>query len=58
MITERIERQEVLLPINHNRYNLRKQQIHLGQISPVETIETMSKVKNFSFLEIPQFFAG
>ena len=38
MITDRIGRQEVLLPINPNRYNFRKQQIHLGQISSVETI--------------------
>ena len=53
-ITDRFGRQEfeVLLAINHNRYNFRKQ-IHLGQIS---LVETMSKVKNFSILEIPQFF--
>ena len=55
-ITDRFGRQEfeVLLAINHNRYNFRKQ-IHLGQIS---LVETMSKVKNFSILEIPQFFLG
>ena len=47
MITDRIGRQEVLLPINQNRYNFRKQQIHLGQIS---LVEAMSKVKkNSSF---------
>ena len=45
MIRERIGRQEVLLPININCYNFRKQQIHLGQIS---LVETMSKVKNMS----------
>ena len=56
MITDRIGRQEVLLPINQNRYNFRKQQIHLGQIS---LVEAMSKVKKkLSILEIPQFFLG
>ena len=56
MITDRIGRQEVLLPINQNRYNFRKQQIHLGQIS---LVEAMSKVKKKLFiLEIPQFFLG
>ena len=45
MITDRIRRQEVLLPINHNCFNFRKQQIHLGLISPVAT---MSKVKKIS----------
>ena len=44
MITDRIEQQEVLLPINQNRYNFRKQQIHLGQIS---LVKKMSKVKEF-----------
>ena len=53
MIRERIGRQEVLLPININCYNFRKQQIHLGQIS---LVETMSKVKNVSILEILNFF--
>ena len=47
MITERIGRQEVLLPINHNCFDFRKQQIHLGLISPVAT---MSKVKKFLHL--------
>ena len=45
MITDRIQCQQVLLPINHNCYNFRKQQIHLGQIS---LVEAMSKVKNMS----------
>ena len=45
MITNRIGRQKVLLPSNHNRYNFRKQHIHLGQISRVET---MSKIKKVS----------
>ena len=35
MITDRIGRHKVLLPINHNCYNFRKQQIHLGQICAV-----------------------
>ena len=42
VITDRIGRHEVLLPINHNHYNF-------GETSPVET---MSKAKN---LEISQF---
>ena len=49
MITDRIGRQ-VLLPINHNRYDFRTQQIYLGQISPLETIPKVNK-KN-SILEI------
>ena len=54
MIADRIGRQEVLLSLNHYRYDFRKQQIHLAQISPVET---MSKVKrNFPILEISQLF--
>ena len=52
MITDRIARHEVLLPINHNQYNFRKK-IHLEQISPIETI---SQGKYFSIVEIPQFF--
>ena len=47
MITERIGQQEVLLPTNHNCFNFRKQQIHLGLISPVTT---MSKVKKILHL--------
>ena len=54
MIRERIGRQEVLLQININCYNFRKQQIHLGQIS---LVETMSKGKKYvSILEILNFF--
>ena len=49
MITDRIERYEVLSSINHNRYNFRKKkQIHFG--------ETMPRVKNTYILEIPHFF--
>ena len=51
MITDRIGRNKVLLPTNHNHYNFREK-IHLGQTSPVGT---MSKAKN---LEISQFFQG
>ena len=47
MITNRIGRQKVLLPSNHNRYNFRKQHIHLGQISPVETMSKIKKVSPF-----------
>ena len=47
MITERIGRQEVLLPININCYNFRKQQIHLGQISLVEKVKNMSPFWKF-----------
>ena len=50
MITDRIGRHKVLLPINHNHYNFRKKKIHVGQTSPVGT---MCKVKN---LEISQIF--
>ena len=39
MITDRIGRQEVLLPINHDHFNYRKKQIHLEQISPVEILK-------------------
>ena len=52
MITDRIGRNKVLLPTNHNHYNFREKKIHLGQTSPVGT---MSKAKN---LEISQFFQG
>ena len=54
MITDRIQCQQVLLPINHNCYNFRKQLIHLGQIS---LVEAMSKVKNMSpFRKFFKFF--
>ena len=49
VITDRIGRHEVLLPINHNHYNFWKKKKHWGETSPVET---MSKAKN---LEISQF---
>ena len=55
MITDRIERQEILLPINHNRYNFRKQKIHLGQIS---LVEALSKVKDFSIFGNSLIFLG
>ena len=56
MITDRIGRWEVLLPINHNYYNFPKPSIHLGQTSPVETMSHVQKVspfwKFFSFFRI------
>ena len=52
MITDRIGRHEVLLPINHNHYNFGKK-IHLGQISPVGA---MSKAKNLEIFLL--FFQG
>ena len=55
MITDRIERQEILLPIIHNRYNFRKQKIHLGQIS---LVEALSKVKDFSIFGNSLIFLG
>ena len=53
MMIDRIGRQEVLLPIDHNSYNFQKQQIHLGQISMVET---MPKVKKIPFWKFLNFF--
>ena len=47
MITDKIGRHEVLIPIYHNHYNFRKK--HLGQTS---LLGKMSKAKN---LEISQF---
>ena len=34
---------KIMLPINHNLHNFQKQQIHIGQIS---VVETNSKLKN------------
>ena len=53
MITDRIGQLEVLLPIDHNRHNFRKQQIHFGKIYQVET---KPEVRKFSILEIPRLF--
>ena len=55
MITDRIGRHEVLLPINHNHYNCREKQIHLfeeGFLIPIIrnitiTIFEKSVMKNF-----------
>ena len=49
MITDRIRRQEVLLPINHNRYNFRKK-ILLGQKSPVDII--LEILQSFLFFRV------
>ena len=65
MITDRIGRRKVLLPINRNCYNFRKQQINLGQRSLVETMSKVKKIKNKikirkkkKILEILQLFLG
>ena len=52
MLTDIIRRQEVLLPINHNRCNLRKQQMHLGQMSLVETVLSKKIPPFWKFLDI------
>ena len=52
-ITDRIGLKEILLPINPDHFNFRKKQIHLEQIS---SVETMTSVKNFSILEIALIF--
>ena len=52
MITDRVGRHGVLLPINHNRYNFREK-IHLGQTSPAGT---MSKITFLYFRKKTQFF--
>ena len=50
MIPNRIRLHSVLLPINHNHYNFQKKKINVEQIP---LVETMSKIKNSSILEIP-----
>ena len=47
MITHRIGRHKVLLPINHNHDYFRKQQIQLGQMSPVWTMSKEENLLNF-----------
>ena len=67
MITDRIGRHEVLLPINYNHYNFRENKgilicerafnanyPKLGKISPAKTLLNVS-VTNSSILENPQF---
>ena len=67
MITDRIGRHEVLLPINYNHYNFRENKgilicerafnanyPKLGKISPAKTLLNVS-VRNSSILENPQF---
>ena len=67
MITDRIGRRKVLLPINRNCYNFQKQQINLGQRSLVETMSKVKKKikikikikkKKKIILEILQLFLG
>ena len=57
MITDRIGRYEVLLPVNHSDYSFRKidkkKQIRLRQTSPDGI---MSKIKNLE--NYPVFFSG
>ena len=53
LISIGIRRLNLLLPITQTRYNSQKKQIHLGHISPWET---MSLEKNPPILEIPNFF--
>ena len=53
MITYRIGRHEVPLPINHNLYNFRKKPIHLSHRSPMKT---MSKIKNPPFWKFSFFY--
>ena len=53
MITARIGRHKVLLPINHHCYNFRKHQIHLGQICDVQK---MSKKKIPQLWKFHNFF--
>ena len=50
MITDRVGRHGVPLPINHNRYNFREK-IHLGQTSPAGTMSkiTFLYFRSFSF---------
>ena len=65
MITDRLGQHELLLPINHNRYNFQENEcIFFGatameyQMSKIrENImaETLSNVTNSSILENPQF---
>ena len=47
MITHRNGRHKVLLPINHNHDYFRKQQIQLGQMSPVWTMSKEENLLNF-----------
>ena len=49
VIADRIGRQEVLLLMNHNRYNYWKK-MHFGQKSPVGQV---FKVSNSYILEVP-----
>ena len=67
MITDRIGRRKVLLPINRNCYNFRKQQINLGQRSLVEAMSKVKKIKKLKLklkkkiiiiLEILKLFLG
>ena len=61
MITNRIEKRKVLLPINRNYYNFRKQQRSLVEtMSKVKKIKNKNKIKKkkLTILEILQLFLG
>ena len=56
MITDRIARHEVLLPINHNQYNFRKKKTSRTNISNRNNI--IFKVNIFPFWKFPSFYPG
>ena len=56
MITRRIGRHKVLLPMNHNHDYFRKQQIQLGQMSPVWTMSKEENLLNFGNSLVFLFF--
>ena len=56
MITHRSGRHKVLLPINRNHDYFRKQQIQLGQMSPVWTMSKEENLLNFGNSLVFLFF--
>ena len=61
VITDRIGRHEILLPINHNHDNSPRRSLPPPQKKkPLEQISQwrLSESKNSSILEIPQFLSG
>ena len=56
MITHRSGRHKVLLPINHSHDYFRKQQIQLGQMSPVWTMSKEENLLNFGNSLVFLFF--
>ena len=62
MITDRLGQHELLLPINHNRYNFQENECIFFLVQerwitkcPKSLAETLSNVTNSSILENPQF---